>query len=226
MTGLEWIRLNPQSPPIKVLNVSLVRPGHRDDNIPLRDKFALVTVAPLNIVTVVAAGNDPTREVSQVVPAAYRSVMAIANTTAALGTDDPCTAFLRVAADTAAWDTTDGAFDLFMKSGVTVSVPGEEKEDKVGTPTGGCARQIVGLELLTREGGVTRRAGTSFSSPHVAGVAALMKQQTPTLTLDPARTKIRSSADRQGVVPLDSSYIAYTFDGEREGIVWAPGALQ
>ncbi len=46
-------------------------------------------------------------------------------------------------------------------------------------------------------------------------------------TLDPevARGIIRATADRGGTAPLDSPISAYTFDGEREGIVSAANAV-
>ena len=73
--------------------------------------------------------------------------------------------------------------------------------------------------------GSTRR-GTP-AAPHVTGVVALAWQRSLAagLLLDPEaiRTTLRSTADRIGVVPLDSPTTGYTFDGAREGIVWAPG---
>ena len=180
----------------------------------------------------VAAGNDPTVEVKDRIPAGYPEVMAIAGTTAALGSDDgsaSCSIFPHVAADTASWFTTDGRFDPDTRVGVTISAPGEDREDIVHSQDE-CALQSVGLEVLSKGGGLTRDAGTSISSPHVAGVVARMKEQAAalgtTLFLETARYNIRSTANRLLDVPLDSTHESYTFDGEREGIVWTPGALQ
>lgn len=78
--------------------------------------------------------------------------------------------------------------------------------------------------------GYVQVAGTSFSAPHVAGVVALMLEQATVtgIPLSPfeIQMKLRSSAVRVGVAPLDSLFLDYSFDGEREGIVWAPGALE
>ncbi len=229
--GLEWIRdhHNTVSPPIQVVNVSLSRTGTAGDNLVLKDRFD--QLESRDILTVVAAGNEPRSEVTGQVPAGYSSVMAIASTTAVAGFDDGsiCSALPHVPADTASWFTTDGRFDSKSRIGVTISAPGEDKEDIVQIPDR-CALQAVGLELLSKDGGVTRGAGTSFASPHVAGVAALMKEQArtlgTTLTKLAAQDKIRSTASRRGKVPLNSTHVDYTFDGEREGIVWAPGATQ
>lgn len=234
--GLEWIIQNHNvvSPPIQVLNVSLGRRADLGANDFLEDAFN--RLAALDIVTVVAAGNwptlgnDPTLEVSGVIPAKYSSVMAIASTTGLMGSDDGsiCSIFPHVPEDTASWFTVDGRFDL-LNGGVTVSAPGADKEDIVRTP-GQCALLSVGVELLTREGGVGRGSGTSFSSPAVAGVVALMKQKAQSLgialTKLLAQDKIRATANRRLDVPLDSTHRDYSFDGEREGIAWAPGALQ
>jgi hypothetical protein len=47
-------------------------------------------------------------------------------------------------------------------------------------------------------------------------------------SLDPevARVTIRNQADRRAVAPLDSPTSTYSFDAEREGILWAPNAVQ
>jgi subtilisin family serine protease len=230
--GVIWILMNHNtvSPPIQVVNVSLGRPGTPLDNIALGANFNELRLR--GIVTAVAACNDPTLEVKDTIPAGYPTLMAIAGTTAALGSDDgsaSCSIFPHVAADTASWFTTDGRFDPATEVGVTISAPGEDKEDIVKI-AGKCVLQSVGLELLSKDGGLSRDAGTSYSSAHVAGVVALMKQQAAalgtTLFLPTARARIRSTANRLLDVPLDSTHASYTFDGEREGIVWAPGALQ
>ncbi len=112
--------------------------------------------------------------------------------------------------------------------GVTISAPGEARED-IFEYLGTCFVETIGI-LSTWPGGQTERlTGTSMSSPHVAGVVALMWEQAlyagQTLLPEDARMRIRDNADRVGTAPLDSAVTGYTFDLEREGIIWAPSAL-
>jgi subtilisin family serine protease len=227
--GLEWILARPSL--IKVVNISLGRAGSVGDNPTLRNRVQ--QLAALGILVVTSAGNDPAAEVSGRVPASYPELMAVAATTARLGSDDGsiCSVFPHVPADTASWYTTDGAFNAATKVGVTISAPGEDRADIVAGP-GRCMPQSVGFQVLSNVGGVTRDAayGTSFAAPLVTGVVALMKEQAAQLglplDLNTARDRIRSHANLRLDVPLDPTLTPYTFDGEREGIAWAPGALQ
>jgi subtilisin len=226
MAGLDWIAANWNlvSPPIRVINMSLGRPGTLDDNPALGQ--AIQALYALGITTVVSAGNDPGREVSQNVPATYPEVMAIASTTALNGSNDCRTFVGSIGADTASWFTTDGKFNPGTQIGVTVSAPGEDKENI----TSSCFAGSVGILSTKLGGGTTRMAGTSMSAPHVAGVVALMWEKALSLSSvllpEVARSKIRATADKLGVAPLNSPTLGYTYDGEREGVVWASSALQ
>lgn len=231
IAGLDWITLNAffVSPVIRVVNMSLGRQAFCDSNPDTVDdcdlthpmRQAVIALYNSDIAVVVAAGNNPNLEVSQQVPARYPEVMAIASTTAIDGGNAGCKFFTgTIAADMASYFTTDGI-------GVTVSAPGAEREDV----TKSCFAKSIGILSTRLGGGTTRMSGTSMAAPHVAGVLALMWQKVldaaPLASLDPevARSAIRDRADLRGTAPLDSPTGGYTFDGEREGIVSAPGAV-
>jgi len=222
MAGLDWVAQNAAlvSPPIRVVNMSLGRPGTLGDNPALR---AMVQVVyNLGISVVVSAGNDSSKQVSQQVPATYPEVMAVASTTALDGSNAGCKSFKNtIKADTASYFTTDGAYNSTTGIGVTISAPGEEKENV----TKNCFASSVGILSTRLGGGTTRMSGTSMAAPHVAGVVALMLQQNSALSPESIRTHIQAGGDRIGVAPLNSPTAGYSFDGAREGIVSAPGAL-
>jgi subtilisin len=209
MSGLEWVLNNHASfvPAIRVVNMSLGRPGAVDDNPAMHDLMVALEGAGLTVV--VAAGNDATVDVSSQIPAAYPEVIAVASTTALAGTNLCRFLSTPIAADTASYFTTDG-------TGVIVSAPGEDQENV----SRGCLISSVGILSTRLGGGTTRMSGTSMASPHVAGVAARYYQVG--FTASDIRQFLHLDADRVGTAPLDSPGSQYTIDGEREGIVQAP----
>ncbi|OFW19949.1 MAG: hypothetical protein A3H27_15300 [Acidobacteria bacterium RIFCSPLOWO2_02_FULL_59_13] len=227
--ALDWVATDGQTytPPIRVVNMSLGRSKTADDTDDHPMRVAVKNLYQQGVAVVVAAGNDSTKEVSQMVPAGYPEVLAVASSTAVDGTNNRCRFFTgTIAADTASSFTTDGA-------GVAISAPGEEAED-VNKPCFVVSKGILSLKL---GGGTTRMSGTSMASPHVAGIVARLIQmmgyggnRAPGYRLNPAgvedvRTDIRANANafRVGDAPLDPPPgISYTFDGEREGIAKAP----
>ena len=219
IAGLDWVAANAGTLGIRVANMSLGRPGTLTDNPILRD--AILDVVNAGVTVVVSAGNDAGTEVSGTVPATYPEVLAVASTTAKDG-KNKCKRFNGIiAADTASVFTTDGNYDAQTGIGVTISAPGATQENI----SGGCFAQSDGILSTKLGGGTTKLSGTSMSAPHVTGVVALMVDKDPSTTSEGARSKIRSSADGVGTAPLDSPTNGYSFDGEREGILSAGGAL-
>ncbi len=217
IAGLDWVAMHYQSvsPPIRVVNMSLGREGTLNDNPALRS--AIQALYNAGIVVVVAAGNDPSKEVTQMVPATYPEVLAVASTTAADGTN-ACKSFSGlIKADTASYFTTDGKFDPGTRIGVTISAPGEDKENI----SRACLVSSEGILSTKLGGGVTRMSGTSMAAPHISGVVARLVQAGLS-GVELIRSWIRANADRVGSAPLDSPTSRYSFDGEREGIAKAP----
>jgi len=217
IAGLDWIYTNANlvTPTIRVANMSFGRNGTISDNSAYRT--AIQRLYNMGVLMVVAAGNDRTKEVSQIVPAAYPEVISVASTTAIDGTNACKTYASKIYADTASYFTTDGRFDPTTKVGVTVSAPGEDKEDLNSS----CAAVPLGILSLKLGGGTIRYYGTSMAAPHIAGVVARMMQAGQS-GVENIRTQLRSTAQKVGTAPLNSVITGYTFDGEREGIAKAP----
>lgn len=234
IAGLEWIMANRNlvNPPIRVVNMSLGRPRDPADTPDHPLHVIVKALYDAGVSVVVSAGNDSAVEVSTQVPASFPEVMAIASTPAVTGVNGydeifvPCPGEQNILADTASYFTTDGAFVGGV--GVTASAPGESRED-IYYYTGTCFVESIGILSTWPNGPTAELSGTSMASPHVAGVVALMWQKELSLggSLAPesARTRIRNSVARLGTAPLDSEVVGYTYDGQREGIIWAPAAV-
>jgi subtilisin family serine protease len=240
MAGLDWViqHRSAVTPRIRVVNMSLGRPldvGETLDNSALRPMIQALYNA--GVVVVASAGNDPHAETTQLIPAGFPEVFAVASTTANNGIrtcllfNDPN--LTAVSADTASVFTTDGA-------GVTVSAPGEERTDVVMLGSSGCVGLQYGtLSTTNSTGGVTRKLvpslyearGTSFAAPLVSGVVArvIQKQLVPSTLngneVEGIRTWVKNNASRKNTAPLDSMWTDlyfYSFDFVREGIAQAP----
>ena len=220
MAGLNAIATGTFYPPIKVVNMSLGRPGSLDDSEPLRAAIQALYVQ--NIAVVVSAGNNPNVEVTAQVPATYPEVMAVASTTAIAGTNACRRLNSTVGGDTASYFTTDGAFNIETGIGVTISPPGEKLEDISKR----CFLSPAGIISTQLGGGTTRKYGTSMAAPHVAGIVARMYELEleSNLPVDviTIRSDLRTNAAAIGNAPLGSPSSAYTFDTELEGIAQVP----
>ena len=64
---------------------------------------------------------------------------------------------------------------------------------------------------LALGGGTTRMSGTSMASPDTVGVVALLLEKSRTLTPSDVKSRIAAGS--------------YTFDGTREGILYARAAF-
>ena len=209
IAGLNYVAANANR--IHVVNMSLGRPVSSDDNAM---HTAIQNVVAKGITVVVAAGNDCGSEISDQVPAGFPEVIAVASTTAKDGTKNR--SGYGIGADTASYFTTDGA-------GVAISAPGEDQENV----SNGYFISSVGILSTRLGGGTTRMSGTSMASPHTAGVAALLYQQAGgSLSPSLVRSKLAAGASNPlGAAPKDSPTTCYSFDGVREGVLYAPSAL-
>jgi subtilisin len=211
MAGLDWVLANHAlvQPNIKVVNMSLGRSGTADDNPAFHDLIHSLEAA--GVAVVVAAGNDASAEISQMIPAAYDEVIAVASATAATGSNQCRWLSSPIAADTASYFTTDGGR-------VVVSAPGEDAENV----SRACLISSTGILSTRLGGGTTRMSGTSMAAPHVTGILARHYQANPSYTVADVRQFLVIDAARQGTAPFDSPTSSYSFDGLREGIAQAP----
>jgi subtilisin family serine protease len=240
LAGLDWVLQHHAlvNPPIRIVNLSLGRPLDTAETLATSVfRPEIQSLYNLGIVVVASAGNDPTTEITQFVPAGFPEVLAVASTVATNGIRTCFLAGLDIApipADGASAFTTDGAT-------VTISAPGEEWTDIVDLPLLGCQGLQYGtLSTTLGTGGATRKLvpslvearGTSFSAPLVTGTVARVMQKllvpldSGSATVEGVRNWLQTNASRVGVAPVDNplggTIYPYSFDGVREGIAQAP----
>ena len=240
LAGLDWVVQHHASvnPPIRVVNLSLGRPLDTTETLATSVFHPEIqALYNLGIVVVASAGNDPTAEITQFVPAGFPEVLAVASTVATNGIRACFLLGLDIApvpADAASVFTTDGA-------GVTISAPGEEWTDMVDLSLLGCQGLQYGtLSTTLGTGGATRKLvpslvearGTSFSAPLVTGTVARVMQKllvpldSGSATVEGVRSWLRTNASLAGIAPVDNplggTFYPYSFDGVREGIAQAP----
>jgi subtilisin family serine protease len=240
LAGLDWVLQHHASvnPPIRVVNLSLGRPLDTEETLSTSVfRPEIQSLYNLGIVVVASAGNDPTAEITQFVPAGFPEVLAVASTVATNGIRTCLLSGLDIApipADAASVFTTDGA-------DVTISAPGEEWTDIINLSVLGCQGLQYGtLSTTLGTAGATRKLvpsvvearGTSFSAPLVTGTVARVMQKllvpldSGAATVEGVRSWLQTNASRVGVAPVDNplggTIYPYSFDGFREGIAQAP----
>lgn len=93
------------------------------------------------------------------------------------------------------------------------------KSSQAGSVMTGSGQLIVGTNYL-------RQSGTSMASPHVAGVAALIRAQHPEFSPEQVRQVLRSSADDIGAPGFDTQFGYGRVNANRSLTVEAPLAAQ
>lgn len=207
------------NPQILVVNLSLGRDKvDGDTDGPLHEAIKALYKAGVSVI--VAAGNDPSVEVKDQAPSGFPEVIAVASTTAAEGNSSRCPFRQQsIAADTASYFTTNGAFDTATGIGVTISAPGGTRENVNSF----CKIYCEGIPSTAIGGGTTNTVGgspacgTSMAVPHVSGLAARLIESGISGP-ENVRARLRLDADQRGDEPRDSNGAAYTYDGEREGV--------
>jgi subtilisin family serine protease len=89
------------------------------------------------------------------------------------------------------------------------------KSSAAGSIMTGSGQLIVGTKYL-------RQSGTSMASPHVAGVAALIRAQHPELSPEQVRQVLRSSADDIGATGFDNQFGYGRLNANRSLTIAAP----
>jgi len=211
--GLDWVAQHAQSSNIKVVNMSLAGTGPDDGNCGRSDHevlhLAVCGVNDAGVTVVVAAGNDST-DFANTAPANYDEVLTV--TAMKDGDGQPGGhAATDACGSPAADDDTVADFSNFTTIG---SPDADHTIDAPGT----CLRTSA-LTSGPEGGTVIWPAGTSFSSPHVAGTAALcITKRCAGMTPAQVIAKLRADAAARPAsygftgdphTPIDNRYYGY-----------------
>ena len=218
LAGIEWVLTNADrvSPPIRVANMSLGRPGSVSDNPAL--SAAIGKMLEAGIVVVASAGNDPDVEAVDQVPAGFTGVITVASSTALAGANTCSHLTQPIPADTLSYFS---SYSLRSgDSGVDITAPGSKKED-VGSS---CVIEPIGLLSLFPDDSLASMSGTSMAAPLVSGVAALLLERNGSLSPDSVASAIVGGATSKSTAP-STAVVRDRAVARTGGILSAPGAL-
>ena len=167
-------------------------------------------------VVVAAAGNsnfDVGTQVNGFYPACIRDVIAVA----AVNRLDAKASFSNFGAkiDVTAPGGGDTDFNVIQPDRSILSL----KSSAAGSSMTGSGQLVVGTRYL-------RQSGTSMASPHVAGVAALIRALHPEFSPEQVRQVLRSSADDIGAPGFDTQFGHGRLSASRSLTIAAPLAAQ
>jgi subtilisin len=216
LAGIDWVLTNANqvSPPIRVANLSLGRPGAADDNPALRASIQALIDAGITVV--VTAGNDPDISSNDRVPAAFPEVITVASSTAANGTNNCSHMSNLITADTLS------LFSSYApkvgETGVDITAAGERRENVDAA----CIVDGVGILSLFPGDSLAEMAGTSMAAPLVSAVAALLLERDPTISPAAVANAIAAGASNAASTPHPSVVDTASLS---DGILSAPGSL-
>jgi serine protease len=172
----------------QVINLSIAGPAGGSASVVMEN--AINDAVAREVIVVASAGNEGSTQPSY--PAAYDAVIAIA----------ACGPQMEIAS----YSNTGSYLDLTAPGGDLGSdVTGDGFVDGVLSLSG--TEQADGVESA-----YSLQQGTSMASPHVAGVAALMRAVNPSLPADTVREILRDTARDVGSAGFDSTFGAGVLD--------------